>query len=111
MMDVWAKLGGLVLTVAGAAHMISVAVAGVNSLTLQLVPIGMLYVGLGVLTVSGRRGFRWLAAITSALGLIAAVQVMPTSLVPSALMWSYVWLDVVTISALSISISKTLNSA
>ena len=102
-----AQAGGAVLVLAGVLHMSAFGLVGWNSLTAQLLPIGMLYVALGALTVAGRRGMMWLAAIASGLGLIAAVEVMPTPYVPSALMWCYIILDVIVIFCLSLSISKS----
>ena len=107
-MDWRARIGGAVLVLAGVLHISAFTYVGWNGLTSQLLPIGALYVVLGSLTVARRRGMRWLAAIASGLGLIAAVEVMPTPLVPSVLMWWYVILDVVVILCLSLSISKSL---
>ena len=109
-MNTVGKVGGAVLVLAGLLHISSVFFEGWNDLTTQLVPIGLLYMALGLWVVLRGGAARWFAAIASGLGLIAAVQVIPTDLVPPALMHSYIWLDVVVVTCLAVSITLTQNA-
>lgn len=103
------QIGGGFLVVAGGLHMAGVLIYGWNPDMEMLIPIGAVYLALGVFAAWGKHWAQWVGAIVSGLGLIAAVQIAPVADIPAYLMRAYIILDMVVIACLALSIQHRLN--
>ena len=96
-------IAGALLVFNGFWHMFEFMMHGRNKDTMRLVPVGFVYVVLGILIVTGTFMpiAAWIALILTALGMGAAFTMRNTADIRKWVLWAFILIDVVIVLSLA----------
>ena len=98
------RLGGQLLIANGILHCIAWIVSGWSGDTMQLIPVGLVYIALGAGLYYRIRTIRYLAFIVTLVGVLAAYIALGSAAVAVWLMWVFIAIDLAVLAILIASI-------